>query len=617
MALINGTNYDHIDLQAAAGGNVTRHKLQDTDGRSLVASTEASSTASAAHAVGSYFIFDGALYRATADIAQGGTIVTSGNGKNCEALQDGLGGDVSNLKSALDYKASINLYKNNLIVGAEIHWNKYKANGTGANNNYSYVVIPVTTGTTYYIYGKLRYLAKATELLFNWGTGQINYVYTSDFTGDLYITFFNEVPDWVVSLTENIDNIPGYNTMPLCKSSILQEAGNSQRLPMSQKAVAENIKDELTNYISDKLNLLFSAKQRVQGKYYATASGVTDKRYDYFVVEVTSGTTYYFPNGFRFLVKNGNTRIEGEILTAYTYTADFTGDLYITFDHEYPGWIMTTESNFERIRPYDVPSLFKKALKQSTGTSEYYPMSQKAVSDAIEGVKGILHGKKWVACGDSFTHGDFANAPSDNYHITSGRYAGQLKVYPYIIGNRCDMTIVNEAISGSTMTYVDGTKSEFSTSNGRYTKIPADADYITLWFGINDYNQRVPIGNIDDTANTTFYGAWNTVLLWLIENRPSAKIGIVITNGSMKNGLQTAYTEAEIAIAKKYGIPYLNLALSDQIPYFLRQWERTDVAEAVKTARDAHFEVGSGNHHPSAEAHEFESTFIEEWLKTL
>jgi hypothetical protein len=33
MALVNGTNFDHIDLQAAAGGDTTRHMLQDTQAR--------------------------------------------------------------------------------------------------------------------------------------------------------------------------------------------------------------------------------------------------------------------------------------------------------------------------------------------------------------------------------------------------------------------------------------------------------------------------------------------------------------------------------------------------------------------------------------------------------
>ena len=96
MALVNGTNYDHIDLHAASGGDVTRHKLQDTDGRAMVAPTEASSTASAAHPAGSYFIYNNTLYQATAGIASGGTITPN---TNCKAVT--LGSDVSDLKSAL------------------------------------------------------------------------------------------------------------------------------------------------------------------------------------------------------------------------------------------------------------------------------------------------------------------------------------------------------------------------------------------------------------------------------------------------------------------------------------------------------------------------------------
>ena len=33
MALVNGTNYDHIDLQAEAGADTIRHMLQDTKAR--------------------------------------------------------------------------------------------------------------------------------------------------------------------------------------------------------------------------------------------------------------------------------------------------------------------------------------------------------------------------------------------------------------------------------------------------------------------------------------------------------------------------------------------------------------------------------------------------------
>ena len=97
MALINGSNYDHIDVKSAAGTDVTRHKLQDTDVRAMMAPTESSSTASAAHAAGSYFIYNNTLYQATADIASGGTITPN---TNCKAVT--LGSDVSDLKSAIN-----------------------------------------------------------------------------------------------------------------------------------------------------------------------------------------------------------------------------------------------------------------------------------------------------------------------------------------------------------------------------------------------------------------------------------------------------------------------------------------------------------------------------------
>lgn len=104
MALVNGTNYDHIDLHAASGGDVTRHKLQDTDGRAMVAPTEASSTASAAHPAGSYFIYNNKLYQATSDIASGGTITPNTNCKEAP-----LGASVSDLKSALAYNSDTDI----------------------------------------------------------------------------------------------------------------------------------------------------------------------------------------------------------------------------------------------------------------------------------------------------------------------------------------------------------------------------------------------------------------------------------------------------------------------------------------------------------------------------
>lgn len=64
---------------------------------SYIGPSEDSSTASATHAAGSYFIYDGKLYKATADIAIGDTITS---GTNCAQVPGGTMGEVSDLKSA-------------------------------------------------------------------------------------------------------------------------------------------------------------------------------------------------------------------------------------------------------------------------------------------------------------------------------------------------------------------------------------------------------------------------------------------------------------------------------------------------------------------------------------
>lgn len=49
------------------------------------------------------------------------------------------------------------------------------------------------------------------------------------------------------------------------------------------------------------------------------------------------------------------------------------------------------------------------------------------------------------------------------------------------------MTYINDGIGGTTIAYIgEHTQKEQAFSNERYKNIPADVDYITLKFGIND-----------------------------------------------------------------------------------------------------------------------------------
>lgn len=242
----------------------------------------------------------------------------------------------------------------------------------------------------------------------------------------------------------------------------------------------------------------------------------------------------------------------------------------------------------------------------------------------------ILYNKKWAVCGDSFSSGDFYGIEgiesSDEYIIKEGKYKGKYAVYGYIIGNRNNMDIQFLSKSGRTMaTPADGSFTN-CFSNDIYKTIDNDVDYITLYFGINDSHHEagssgddgedksgeIPLGAIDDTTINTYYGAWNVVLPYLIENFPFAHIGIIVSNGCDRD----EYRTATIEIANKWGIPYIDLNGDERTPMMLRS-TNPNINSQAKNARLLSQRVSSTNYHPNPKAHEYESYFIENFLKSI
>lgn len=216
-----------------------------------------------------------------------------------------------------------------------------------------------------------------------------------------------------------------------------------------------------------------------------------------------------------------------------------------------------------------------------------------------------LAGRLWAVCGDSFSVQGYTGSEADEasyYTYQDGPYKGKQITYPYIIGLRNGMNVENMAVSGlSLRDYVQ---------SGDYIDIP-DADYITLYFGINDYNQNVPVGTINDETDATFYGCWNELMRHLLTKFPYAKIGVVISNGTAKQ-----YTDAELAICRKWGIPYLDMVNDPTVP-LMHRVDREGVCAEAKQLRLQAFRVNTSNTHPNRRAQEYESTFIEHWLRSL
>lgn len=251
---------------------------------------------------------------------------------------------------------------------------------------------------------------------------------------------------------------------------------------------------------------------------------------------------------------------------------------------------------------------------------------------AIFNKNDVLYGKKWAVLGDSFTNGDGVGT------FTEGKYSGMPQTYPYFIGNRTGIEVVKFFNGGRTLAYpADGTFTNSVTcpTNAHYFQnVPEDVDYITIYLGINDSHHEkgnsgtdgedvtgvIPLGTLADTDTSTYYGAWNVIIPWLMINRPFAHIGIIVSNGCDRK----EYRTAQIEIARKYGIPFIDLNGDDRTPVMIRalnsniSWDIRDGIITKKQAVDYDgTKTGKKNQHPNEKAHEYESRFIENFLRSL
>ncbi|EGT3613168.1 SGNH/GDSL hydrolase family protein [Clostridium perfringens] len=246
--------------------------------------------------------------------------------------------------------------------------------------------------------------------------------------------------------------------------------------------------------------------------------------------------------------------------------------------------------------------------------------------DILGKQSNVLYGKKWVACGDSFTEGDFTGFVDEfgqsgkNSSVIYDKEMRCYKTYPWWIAKRNNMNLTNEAICGSTMAlskeYLEGTKDDINYRNpfslSRYKKVPLDTDYLTLWFGLNETS--TPLGTLQDTDNRTILGAWNIVLEYFITNMPYCKIGIVISDG----GLRDEFANGIISVAEYWGIPYLDLRNDPKVPLMLGgRGGNINLNPKARELRNKAFYVTSDNGHPNLQAHKYQSTFIENWLRSL
>lgn len=159
-------------------------------------------------------------------------------------------------------------------------------------------------------------------------------------------------------------------------------------------------------------------------------------------------------------------------------------------------------------------------------------------------IQSRLYKKKIAFCGDSITEG---TDPNGGYFY---RWCEQIR-------DRNKMQAVINAISGSTMAETAynpfvGTSAQRSAGTARYQSLGDNLDFIVIWFGWNDVSYS-SLGTNDSTDSTTFYGAYNIVLSYLVDKYPNAKILLVSPYLGSVTETGNNFQEAVKNMAIKYG----------------------------------------------------------------
>lgn len=209
----------------------------------------------------------------------------------------------------------------------------------------------------------------------------------------------------------------------------------------------------------------------------------------------------------------------------------------------------------------------------------------------------ILYGKTLMTIGDSITRGLMIDVSEETgYEMT---YGG-LTAY------RNNMTFINTGWSGGTIAN-DNVKPFINNGSINVALGDITPDYLTIWYGWNDYaREAILLGDIDSTDETTYYGAWNIALNLLINKYPTTKIGVVVPYG-----MNAEWRQAVRDVAKKWGVPYLDLYENQSCIFDNESGVEPSIAELRKATFLA------DHCHPNSAGYEWLSTIYEAFLRRL
>lgn len=230
-----------------------------------------------------------------------------------------------------------------------------------------------------------------------------------------------------------------------------------------------------------------------------------------------------------------------------------------------------------------------------------------------------LYNKILVCAGDSITQGVDIDASgiTDTSSIVMYQSNGSgdftqvttqfRKTYGWQIASRNNMTFYNAGVSGSTMQGISN-KNGFSLANGRYTKLPDDIDYLTIFFGWNDAAYGT-LGTINDSTNESYYGAYNVVLPYLINKYPATKIALIVPFGTTDG-----HRQAIRLLANKWGLACFDM-FQGGTPLYYNKESSVGVENSIVISNRAKFQANGA--HPSYLGHKQIGDMLEHFLRGI
>lgn len=285
-----------------------------------------------------------------------------------------------------------------------------------------------------------------------------------------------------------------------------------------------------------------------------------------------------------------------------TIENDFTsGDLLMFIKYQNTFYLLNRTKSNVIFRLYDFNKFgfvvagyrgyIAKSIREFKSTYLVSDILLKSISNSEY---GEYKGKNIACFGDSITWYD-TQVPDPNW--TTIKDYTPIKGYVSYIRDILGANTINEGISGQTTEEICARIREYDFS---------DCVATTITSGTNDFLHNKPLGELKPIGSeydtTTFYGAYQSALEYIIKNYPKVKIYLATHIRGWKNvnngiiASDRTYVDALIKIAELYGLPIVD-------------WNKiTRINEANKT----YFSIDNVEHepvnyyfHPSDEFHKY------------